>query len=210
MSLWVVIPVKPLRLGKSRLSGVLPDADRENLNKNLLVQTIQCTQSISKIAETVVISCDPAALRLSREFGVRTIREGHCTNINNALRKATSAIRSFHVDQLLVLPADLPFLCSDDLSQLIQKIKSPPEIIITPDRNKNGTNVLLIHPVGILDYDFGNWSFRKHIEQAERKKIRVEIYNNENLAFDLDTPNDMEYLKQENILGQLLMSRQSR
>ncbi len=208
MSLWVVIPIKPLRMGKSRLSSVLSDSDRENLNKALLSKIIQCTQEIPEISETVIISCDPAALSLSRELGIRTIRESKCTNLNNALRKATKALKSFHVDQLLILPADLPYITPNDISSIVKKISSPPEIIISPDQNKNGTNALLINPVGIIDYDFGDWSFKKHIEQAERKKIHVEIYNNDNIAFDLDTPIEIEHLIQENELDQYLVPHQ--
>jgi len=208
MSLWVVIPIKPFRLGKSRLSGVLSDEDRENLSKSLLTRLIDCTRSIPEINETVVVSCDPTVLRMSRDLGVRTIQESKCTNLNNALRKATKALKSFDVNQLLILPADLPFITAHDISQVIKNISSPPEIIISPDNNKNGTNALLINPVGIIDYNFGNWSFRNHIEQAQRKRIRVEIYNNENIAFDLDTPSEIEYLINSKELENYLVPHQ--
>lgn len=208
MSLWAVIPIKPLRLGKSRLAGVLSDTDRENLNKSLLSRLIDCTQSIQEINETVIVSCDPAVLSMSRDLGVRTIQESKLTNLNNALRKATKALKSFNVNQLLILPADLPFITANDIFQIIQKITSPPEIIISPDQSKNGTNALLINPVGIIDYDFGEGSFRNHIEQAERKRVRVEIYNNDNIAFDLDTPLEIEYLRNSKELDKYLVPHQ--
>ena len=68
-----------------------------------------------------------------------------------------------------------------------------------------GTNALFINPTGILDYDFGEWSFKKHIEQAERKKIRVEIYNNDRLGFDLDLPEDMAIYKERKPTDNLLI-----
>jgi len=195
MSLWAVVPVKPLRRGKSRLAGILSTKDREYLNEQLLKRTITSLKPVKEIDEIIVISYDPAALSLSRKFGIRTLQENRNTNINNALRKATMAAKGFHASKILIVPADLPLISSEDIENMLNLQARAPEIIIAPDRRMDGTNALLINPIGILDYDFGIWSFRKHVEQAERKKIRVEIYDNENLAFDLDIPEDLEYLK---------------
>ena len=196
MSLWAIIPIKPLRRGKSRLSSVLSELERENLNQNLLIRTINCLKQVKEIDQIVVISHDPAALSYSREFGVKTIQENRNTNLNNALRKATQAAKAFNASKILIIPADLPFMMPEDLVELLNKSKSSPEIIISPDRKMYGTNALFINPTGILDYDFGQWSFKKHVEQAERKKIRVEIYNNERLGFDLDLPEDLVFYKE--------------
>jgi 2-phospho-L-lactate guanylyltransferase len=205
MSLWAIIPIKPLRRGKSRLSCVLSEQERENLNHNLLIRSINCLKQIKEIDQIVVISHDPAALSFSREFGVRTLQENRNTNINNALRKATQAAKAFKASRLLIVPADLPFMMPEDLVELIYRSKSAPEMIISPDRKMYGTNALFINPTGILDYDFGQWSFKKHIEQAERKKIRVEIYNNERLGFDLDLPEDLVIYKERKPTDNLLI-----
>ena len=207
MSLWAIIPIKPLRRGKSRLSCVLSEQERENLNHNLLGRTINCLKQVKEIDQIIVISHDPAALSFSREFGVKTLQENRNTNINNALRKATQAAKAFNASRLLIVPADLPFMMPEDLIALIYKSKSAPEIIISPDRKMYGTNALFINPTGILDYDFGQWSFKKHIEQAERKKIRVEIYNNERIGFDLDLPEDLVIYKDRKPTDNLLIQQ---
>jgi 2-phospho-L-lactate guanylyltransferase len=205
MSLWAIIPIKPLRRGKSRLSSVLTEQEREILNRKLLIRSINCLQQVKEIDQIVVVSHDPAALSISRDYGVKTIQDNRNTNINNALRKATLAAKAFNASSLLIIPADLPFMMPDDLSILISKSKSAPEIIINPDRKMYGTNALFINPTGILDYDFGQWSFKKHIEQAERKKIKVEIYNNERLGFDLDLPEDYDLYKERRSTSDLLI-----
>jgi len=205
MSLWAIIPIKPLSRGKSRLSSVLSDQERENLNRNLLNRTINCLKQVEEIDQIIVISYDPAVLSFSREFGVKTLQENRNTSLNNALRKATQAAKAFNATQLLIIPADLPFMMPEDLISMIYKSKSAPEIIIAPDRKMYGTNALFINPPGILDYDFGQWSFKKHIEQAERLKIRVEIINNERLGFDLDLPEDMVIYKERKPTDNLLI-----
>jgi 2-phospho-L-lactate guanylyltransferase len=196
MSLWAIVPIKPLRRGKSRLATVLSEKDREQLNQTLLVKTIACLKEVKEIDQILIVSYDPGALTISRDYGVRTIQESPNTNINKALRKGTLAAKAFNASSLLIIPADLPFIEPECVRELLGKAKKPPEIVITPDRRMNGTNALFINPVGILDYDFGVWSFRKHIEQAEQKKIRIEIYNNDRLSFDLDIPEDLEFLRQ--------------
>ena len=196
MSLWAIVPIKPLRRGKSRLSGVLSEKEREQLNQRLLIQTIECLKDIKEIDQILVVSYDPTALTISRDYGVRTIQESRNTNINKALRKGSMAAVAFNATSALILPADLPLINSEDVNNLLQKTGKPPEIVISPDRRMSGTNALYVNPIGILDYDFGLWSFRKHIEQAERKKIHVEIYNNDRLSFDLDLPEDLVYLKE--------------
>jgi len=205
MSLWAIIPIKPLSRGKSRLSSVLSDQERENLNHNLLNRSINCLKQVQEIDQIIIISHDPAVLSLSREFGVKTLQENRNTNLNNALRKATQAAKAFNATKLLIIPADLPFMMPEDLISMIYKSKSAPEIIIAPDRKMYGTNALFINPTGILDYDFGQWSFKKHIEQAERKKISVVIYNNDRLGFDLDLPEDMAIYREKKPTDNLLL-----
>jgi len=195
MSLCAIIPIKPLRRGKSRLSSVLSEDKREGLNKFLLTSTLQCLRKINKIDHILVISYDPTALTLARKFGARTVLENRNTNINRALRKATLAAKAIKSSKILVVPADLPLLTEDDLLSVIDESGDPPEIVIVPDRKMSGTNMLLINPIGAIKYDFGEWSFRKHIEQAERKKINIKICNRSNLSFDLDLPEDWEFLK---------------
>jgi len=194
MSLWAIIPIKPIRRGKSRLSVVLSEKERTELNKWLLTRTINSVKNVNEISNFVVISYDPATLSIARDLGAKTIQENRFTNLNRALRRATSAVKVFNATKVIVLPADLPFINGNVIKRFIKAAGKPPEIIIAPDQRQNGTNALLINPIGIIDYDFGQWSFKKHIEQAERNKYRISICNIEGLNFDLDTPGDYEFL----------------
>jgi len=195
MSLWAIVPVKPLRQGKSRLSKVLSEAQREVLNQELLSKTLKCLSDIKEIDQILVISYDPSALALSRSFGAKTIQENRRTNINKALRRATLAAKAFKATRVIIIPADIPLIEPNSIKNIISLSGSPPEIIITPDRKMNGTNALLINPIGAIDYDFGEWSFKKHVEQAEQKHIRIVKYDSDKIGFDLDLPEDLELLE---------------
>jgi 2-phospho-L-lactate guanylyltransferase len=204
MPLWAIIPIKPLRRGKSRLAGLMTAEEREFLNQKLLIRTIHCLENISQIDQIAVISHDPSALHIARELGVTTIQETRNTEINNALRKATQAIMASNASKLLIVPADLPLILPEDITDLLSKSNYEEEIIISPDIRMCGTNALFVNPIGIIDYEFGLWSFRKHVEQAQRKKIHVEIYNNDRIAFDLDLPEDLDFLRKNNLLNKII------
>jgi len=192
MSLWAIVPVKSIIRGKSRLSGVLSDEERAALNRDLLTRTLLCLKSVSRIDQVLVISYDPEVLARARDLGATTVQEGKKTNINNALRRATVAAKAYNASKTIIIPADLPFIKKEDLEIFLDQADSPPEIIISSDRHSNGTNALYIDPIGVLEYNFGPWSFQKHIEQAEQKKICVKIKNMDSLTFDLDLPEDLE------------------
>jgi len=195
MSLWAIVPVKPLKRGKSRLAGVISDEQRGELNQELLKITLKCLSEVKEIDQILVISYDPTALALSRSFNAKTIQENSQTNINKALRRATLAAKAFNTSRVLIIPADLPFINPNSIRKIISLSGKPPEIIIAPDRKMNGTNTLLVNPIGAIDYDFGSWSFKKHVEQAEQKHIRIVKCDCEELGFDLDLPEDLELLK---------------
>ena len=46
MTLWAIVPVKPLRRGKSRLSGALTEDERTVLNQELLEHTLKILSSL--------------------------------------------------------------------------------------------------------------------------------------------------------------------
>ena len=70
--------------------------------------------------------------------------------------------------------------------------KDPPVVVVAPDRRYQGTNALLICPVGLIEYDFGPGSFQRHCERARQRGARLEICELPSLALDVDLPEDLE------------------
>ena len=58
MTLWAIVPVKPLRRGKSRLAGTLSEDERAELNRILLEHTIQTLTNLKEIEQVLVVSRD--------------------------------------------------------------------------------------------------------------------------------------------------------
>ncbi len=196
MSLWAIVPVKPLRRGKSRLAGVLSEDERALLNMTMLGNILMTLTSVPQIDSVLVVSRDPAALALARDHGARTVQEEGKLNLNTALRRATAVAKVYSAQGILILPADLPLITARDIEELISRAGPPPVMVIAPDRHMDGTNALYLSPAGQVEYTYGPGSYHKHVEQAARLGMRVEVCQLSSLSLDLDLPEDLELLRQ--------------
>jgi len=197
MTVWAIVPVKPLRRGKSRLSVVLDEDDRQALNHCLLENTLVTLKSIAQIEHVLVVSRDPQALSLARSLQARTIQEAGAPHLNQALERATIFARRHAVSAVLVVPADLPLINTLDIEAVLEMGKNPPVVVISPDRHRLGTNALLISPPDLLQFQFGADSFQKHSSQALQVGARLEICDRPAIALDLDLPEDLSLVRRQ-------------
>ena len=197
MTLWAIVPVKPLRRGKSRLSSVLSQEERATLNTRLLAHTLDTLTEIPEIEHILVISRDQAALALARDHGARTVQENGAPQLNLALARATIVAKNYATRGVLVVPADLPLITPEDVQVMLAHATDPPVVVLAPDRHRQGTNALLVCPVGVIDYDFGPGSFQRHCARAKQAGARLEIVDLPSLALDVDLPEDLEMVSEE-------------
>src|SRR5262245_42293097 len=195
MTLWAIVPVKPLRRGKSRLAGTLTEDQRTELNRALLQHTLETLSEIKEVDGVLVVSRDPHALTVARSHGARTVQENGQPQLNTALKRATVVAQVYATRGVLVLPADLPLISKDDILELVRRVQEPPVVVIAPDRHGRGTNALLISPPGLIEYDFGENSFQRHCARVKEAGARLEIVELPSLALDLDIPEDFELIK---------------
>lgn len=194
MTLWAIVPVKPLRRGKSRLAKALSDDQRAELNRNLLAHTVDTLITVPDLEHILVVSRDPEALSLARERGARTVRESGSPHLNVALERATAVAISYQATGILVLPADLPQITPEDIIVMLSAAGESLSVVIAPDSEYKGTNAMLVKPPGLFEYSFGENSFKRHIALAEENGAEVEICELPSFAFDVDVPADLALL----------------
>jgi 2-phospho-L-lactate/phosphoenolpyruvate guanylyltransferase len=192
MAIWAIVPVKPLRRGKSRLAGLLSEEQRTCLNRYLLEHTLTILNDISDIEHTLVVSRDPAALALTRSMGGRTVLEDGAPQFNTAIKRATIVAQAQGARAVLILPADLPLVEPSDLKALLMRGNNPPVIVIAPDRRLDGTNGLFVNPAGLIEYGYGPGSFQYHCTCATEAGARLEVVHSDRFGLDLDLPEDLE------------------
>lgn len=205
MTTWAIVPVKPLRDGKSRLAHILSADERAQLTTYMLQRTLDILNSMSSIYRTLVISRDPAVLKLARQRNAFTFGEGEKLGLNMALTRAAHIVAAQKAAGVLILPADLPLITTGDIDVMlagVSPLRSSPQVngtngrmmeravAICPDRTNDGTNALYISPPLGFTFHYGAQSFQNHLDEAERLGIQGRIVHAPGLKFDLDTEED--------------------
>jgi coenzyme F420-0:L-glutamate ligase/coenzyme F420-1:gamma-L-glutamate ligase len=189
-----VVPVRGLEGSKSRLGGQLDAEEREALVGGLLARTIRAARGAPSLAGVVVVSPDPGVLRAATAEGVDGLRQTG-QGLNGALRDGRAWAAGKGASAVLVLPADLPFISSDEVEMLLRRISEggtagEPVVGLVPDRHGDGTNALLIAPPGAIPFAFGPGSRAEH-EKAARHAGARWVQLDGPLTLDLDTADDL-------------------
>jgi 2-phospho-L-lactate guanylyltransferase len=197
MTFWAIVPVKPLRRGKSRLADLLSPNERTELNRQLLENTLATLRSIPELEHVLVVSRDSEALAMARDLGARTVQENGTPNLNVALARATVVAKKYAIRGVLILPVDLPLVTPEDVRTMLERVGEPPVVVVAPDRCYDGTNALLVCPTGLIEYEYGPGSFQRHCERARAVGARLEICELPSLSLDLDNPEDFDLVTQD-------------
>ena len=191
MSLWAIIPVKPLKRAKSRLAAALPPDARYELAQAMFRHVLSVALSARSVTGALVISRDTKALTIAREMGAKTLQEGADSNLNPALLRATMVVRTWRADAVLVLPADLPFITDEDIEGMAA-LSLDSSIVIATDSAQDGTNALLVRPPGAIEYAYGAGSYARHVAQAQAAGMSARRYDSPRTRLDIDVPDDLQ------------------
>ncbi|MFZ1753757.1 MAG: 2-phospho-L-lactate guanylyltransferase [Caldilineaceae bacterium] len=197
--LWVVIPAKPLREGKSRLASALSAEARRELTRHFIQRTLAVVLSVTELAGVVVVSRDGEILALAEAAGAQVLPEtgsgmlatvAEEWGLNRAVGQAASFVGSKGGDGLLFLPTDLPLLAADDIRTLAAAWDGREKCAVLAASQDGGTNALLLSPPDAIAPAFGVGSFARHLRLADERGLAVALVESEGLAWDVDTPEE--------------------
>lgn len=185
MSCWAIVAINGRLRRKQRLRGELDVAEREALTRYMLERVLTAAGAARAVAEVVIVSPESDDLP-----GGYTVLRDAGTGLNRALQLAREHAG---VRDLVLLPADLPMLESDDVDALIDAGRES-RVAIAPDHSGTGTNGLYL--AAGLDFAcrFGAGSRARHETEARRLGIVPALVERPGLAADLDTPADLHAL----------------
>jgi len=187
----LTILVKDPKKSKSRLSCVLSLKERATLTKMMLLDILRKID-FSFFDEIFILTDAPQYYSFLRDkFSDLTILEDRFSNINKSLYFLGLQALKFKIDELWIIPSDIPLLKWSDLyyaSKFVNKIRKG--IVITPSYN-DGTNLLIMKPPNVIRTHFGRNSFYKHITAARKRNLQCIIYRNSRIKYDLDVPYDI-------------------
>lgn len=191
MELAAIVPIKEYSKAKSRLAKILPLDVRIELSKAMLKDVILALNSNCEIKNIIVVTPNKNVddvIALSKKVKIL-----HDEGIGQvfALKKALNyTLKIYNPDAILIAVADLPSIRPQDISKMIYLIQTYHSIVLAPSTD-GGTNVMIQYPPAIIDLKYGPMSFKKHVEEAYRKKVFFRIYFSETTSIDLDTLDDL-------------------
>jgi 2-phospho-L-lactate guanylyltransferase len=186
------IPVKEFEKSKRRLEPVLTAVERSLLSKTMLEDVLSVVTASRLFGRVVAITSDPGAAALARQIGAEVIEEVQQIRQSRSVDAAAAICRQMGADAMLSLPLDVPLVTADDLARILANGNHSPGIVLSPSRDRLGTNALLARPPGAIPSRFGYDSFRAHRREAVARGLRCEVCDLPNLALDIDEIEDLE------------------
>ena len=191
----VVIPIKAFEQAKDRLSSVLSTEQRILLARTTALGVLQSVRGAS-----IFVVCDnPEISKWATSHGATVVHQSQ-PGLNAAVQEGISAAHEY--ERVMIVHSDLPL--PSRLRELLSSTVASNTVTIVPDRHRDGTNVLII-PQGVgFTCHYGAKSFEAHTAEATKLGLPLQIVEDDELALDIDTPDDLntlptEWLEQHNI-----------
>lgn len=183
--IYAIIPVSKFKNAKTRLSPFLSEEEREKLLKVMLHDV---TDTLKKYVDKIfIISRDEDVLKYAESLNLDTILEDENSNLNKALKQAMKYCKD-KTRKVIIVPSDIPLIGKTNLQMLIDASKSL-DFIIVPSKG-GGTNLIIMKPMAIHTR-FEGFSYKEHVQAAERKKLNPQVHDSFFMALDVNTAEDL-------------------
>ena len=184
-NIYAIIPVTQFKNAKTRLSPFLSPDEREKLLKVMLQDV---TDALKKHVDKIfIISRDEDVLDYAKKLNVDSILENENSNLNKALTQAMKHCKG-KTRKIMIVPSDIPLIGKTNIKILIDASKNL-DFIIVPAKG-GGTNMIIMKPMAIHTR-YEGFSYKEHVQAAERKKLNPQVHDSFFMALDVNTAEDL-------------------
>jgi 2-phospho-L-lactate guanylyltransferase len=141
------------------------------------------------IHEVLVVSPGSAAREIADKYHFSFIcprEEG----LNPSLKEAIQWCVEKNADSVLILPADIPLVTSEDVNRLVELGSEWSTVVLSPSWD-GGTNALFLNPPNLLPVCFGPNSFFQHVKEALDKGVSLKFHSSRRMLLDVDSEDDL-------------------
>ena len=175
----VLVPIKSFDTAKNRLSPVLDARERADLARELARRVVRAAHELP-----VFIVCgDDDVASWGNEVGAAVLRQSG-PGLNRAVAGGIEELARDY-DEVIVAHADLP------RARDLRVVRGFAGITLVPDRHRDGTNVICLPVSCGFRFAYGPGSFDRHCTEAARVGQAVRVLDDDALAWDIDTPDDL-------------------
>lgn len=189
-----ILPVKEFSRAHERLSGVVSDSDRARLAEELFLDMMIKVRRCKTIDDVLIVTSDSEVVRHAKWVGIDVLSladdPGHSESAVRGIRDAVAG----DFERVAVLPTDCPLFDPAEFDGHLGR--TPRAALIVPDHAHSGTNALVLTPPDCFEPAFGSESLVRHTGRARASGISFALEEIEGLAHDLDTPEDLAYLRE--------------
>jgi 2-phospho-L-lactate guanylyltransferase len=196
MTTLAILPVKRLAAAKVRLGSAVPAEFRRMLAEAMYADVLTALRRTKLIDGILVVTADKAAALVAEGQGAEVIEDTGESHSDAAVIGLAHA-QTRGAARALLVPLDCPLLDPVELDALLARPSVPNSAVIVPDRHGEGTNALLLTPPTALTPAFGEGSRGRHVALATAQGSTADVVEVPTLALDIDTPQDMEELRQQ-------------
>lgn len=184
----LVVPLKPLSLAKSRLTGAAGSALRPRLALAFAQDTVAAALSCRAVRDVAVVTDDPTAAAALTALGARVVPDTPASGLNAALAHGARAVREVRPDSpVAALNADLPALRPAELARVLGAAAAFPRAFLA-DAAGIGTTLLAARPGVELNPAFGGPSRERH---ASSGAVEIVLAGVDSVRRDVDTGQDL-------------------
>ncbi|MEV7088139.1 2-phospho-L-lactate guanylyltransferase [Streptomyces sp. NPDC093085] len=184
----LVVPLKPLRIAKSRLARATGEALRPRLALAFALDTVAAALACPVVRDVAVVTDDPTAAGELAALGARIVPDTPADGLNAALAHGALAVRAVRPGAAVAaLNADLPALHPAELGQVLTAAESFPRAFLA-DAVGIGTTLLTAAPGVELNPAFGGESRMRHLTTGAVEIILASV---DSVRRDVDTGEDL-------------------
>jgi 2-phospho-L-lactate guanylyltransferase len=185
---WALIPAKAFDRGKSRLAPVLGAAARAAFARRLFDHVVATAMGV---LDGVLVATDSDEVAAAARAHGAAVRFDEGPGPLAAVVDAGLALLAARgASAALVLMADLPRITTTDVRAVLEALKVH-DVAIVADVHGRHTNALALAPPNAIATRFGAaQSFADHCAAARAAGLRLAVLANDNIAFDVDAPED--------------------
>jgi 2-phospho-L-lactate guanylyltransferase len=188
-----ILPVKRFDSAFSRLAERFDPEQRKRVAEAAFLDMLGKVRRCRTVSETIVVTADEGVARQAGWLGHHVVREPEDRGHSEAALTGVRAALDRGADRVAMLPTDCPLFEPAELDDRLGN--TPRYALIVPDRAGTGTNALILCPPDAFEPAFGPDSCARHIAHARGAGVNFALERLDSLAIDLDTPDDLETLR---------------
>jgi 2-phospho-L-lactate guanylyltransferase len=189
-----ILPVKEFSRAHERLAGEISAADRARLAEELFLDMMIKVRRCKTVDDVLIVTSDSEVVRHAKWVGIDVLslaeEPGHSDAAARGIRDAVAG----DFERVAVLPTDCPLFDPVDFDAHLGR--TPRAALIVPNHDHSGTNALILTPPDCFEPAFGSESLIRHTGRARASGVSFALEEIEGLAHDLDTPEDLAYLRE--------------